>query len=124
MFERFYLCISREKGREGEEHQCVIASCAPPTGDLAHNPGICPDWDSNQRPFGSQARVQSTELHQPRLLILFKLIGKENFRHFHQEKNSSSLANSTLTNVVNVPKTRQPFWRKCGGHQPHKTAEH
>ena len=35
----------RERGkegeREGEEHQCVVASHAPPTGDLAHNPGIC-----------------------------------------------------------------------------------
>ena len=25
-----------------------------PTGDLACNPGICPDWESNQQPFGSQ----------------------------------------------------------------------
>ena len=37
----------------------------PPTGDLAHNPGMCPDWESNQRPFGSQASTQSTEPHQP-----------------------------------------------------------
>ena len=22
-----------------------------PTGDLAHNPGMCPDWESNQRPL-------------------------------------------------------------------------
>ena len=35
----------------------------PPTGDLAHNPGMCPDWESNQLPFGSQACAQSTELH-------------------------------------------------------------
>ena len=43
----FYLSIFREKGREGEregdEHQCVVASHVTPTGDLAHNPGICPD---------------------------------------------------------------------------------
>ena len=37
----------------------------PPTGGLACNPGMCPDWESNQRPFGSQASTQSTELHQP-----------------------------------------------------------
>ena len=36
----------------------------PPTGDVAPNPGMCPDWESNQRPFGSQARTQSTEPHQ------------------------------------------------------------
>ena len=33
---RFYLFISREKRREGEKegkkHQCVVASCVPPTG--------------------------------------------------------------------------------------------
>ena len=37
----------------------------PPTGDLARNPGMCPDWDSNWSPFGSQAGVQSTEPQQP-----------------------------------------------------------
>ena len=57
----------RERGREGERegHQCVVASHAPPTGDLAHNPGMCPDWESNQWPLGSQAGIQSTEPHQP-----------------------------------------------------------
>ena len=44
-----YLFIELEKGegKEGEQHQCVVASHAPPTGDLARNPGMCPDWDSN-----------------------------------------------------------------------------
>ena len=37
----------------------------PPTRDLAHNPGMCPDWKMNWRPFGSQAGTQSTEPHQP-----------------------------------------------------------
>ena len=27
----------------------------PTTGDLARNPGMCPGWELNQRPFGSQA---------------------------------------------------------------------
>ena len=40
-----YLLLERgrEGEREGEKHQCVVASCAPPTGDLAHDPGMCPD---------------------------------------------------------------------------------
>ena len=63
------LFIVREKGREGkregEKHQCVVASCTPPPGDLACNPGMCPDWESNQRSFGLQAGTQSTEPHQP-----------------------------------------------------------
>ena len=49
---RFYLFIFRERGREGEREgekdQCVVASCAPPTGDLACNPGTRPDWESKQ----------------------------------------------------------------------------
>ena len=36
----------------------------PPTGDLACNPGMCPDWESNQRYFGLQAGAQPTESHQ------------------------------------------------------------
>ena len=43
----------------------LVASNAPPTGDLACNPGMCPDWESNRRPFGLQAGAQSTEPHQP-----------------------------------------------------------
>ena len=52
-------------GRKGEKHQYVVASCTPPTGDLACNPGVYPDRESHQRPFGSQASTQSTESHQP-----------------------------------------------------------
>ena len=48
IFLRVYLFIFRERGSEGEKHQCVVASCAPPTRDLAYNPGMCPDWESNQ----------------------------------------------------------------------------
>ena len=36
-----YLFIFRGGGREGKKHQCVVASCVPPTGDLACNPGMC-----------------------------------------------------------------------------------
>ena len=46
------LFTFRARGREGEgeggKHQCVVASHAPPTGDQARNPGMCPDWESNQ----------------------------------------------------------------------------
>ena len=44
---RFYLFLEREKEAEGEgeKHQCVVASQVPPIGDLAYNPGMCPDWE-------------------------------------------------------------------------------
>ena len=45
------LFIFRQKGREGEregeKHQCVVASFTPPFGDLVCNPGMCPDWELN-----------------------------------------------------------------------------
>ena len=48
---RFYLFIfikrRREGEREGEKHQCVVASHTPLTGNLACNPGMCPDWVLN-----------------------------------------------------------------------------
>ena len=60
-----FLERGREGEREGEKHQCVVVFQAPATGDLAHNPGICPDWELNRRPFGSASGAQSTEPHQP-----------------------------------------------------------
>ena len=69
----FIYFIFRQKGkegeREGEKHQCVVVSCAPPTGDLACS--MCPDWGSNQQPLGLQAGTQSTEPHQPGLKPVF-----------------------------------------------------
>ena len=35
--------------------------------DLACNAGMCPCWESDQRPFGSQVGTQSTAPHQPGL---------------------------------------------------------
>ena len=71
----------REGEREEEKHQCVVASLVPPTGDLAPNPGMCPDWELHQ-----QLLVQSTEPRQPGLvykdfffdLFLLSLLNSEN----------------------------------------------
>ena len=61
----------KEKERE-KKYQCVVAPHMTPTGDLARNPGMCPDWEWNQWPFGSQARAESAEPHQPgKKLILY-----------------------------------------------------
>ena len=39
LFKKDFTYLFLERGREGErkgqEHQCVLASCTPPTGDLA-----------------------------------------------------------------------------------------
>ena len=65
-----FLFSERGEGRERDRERNIsmwLPLTCPPTGDLARNPGVCPDWESNRRPFGSQARTQSTELHQPGL---------------------------------------------------------
>ena len=54
------------------ERDQSVASRTPPDGDLAHNPGLCPDWESNQRPFGSQAGTPSTEPHHPGRKLCFQ----------------------------------------------------
>ena len=50
IFKRFYFFVFTERGRErvreGEKHQYVVASHTPPSGDLACTPGMCPDWES------------------------------------------------------------------------------
>ena len=52
----------RKRGRETSMYGCLLLTL---TGDLACNPGMCPDWELNQQPFGSQVSTQSTESHQP-----------------------------------------------------------
>ena len=76
-FLRFYLFIFRGEGweKEEEKHQSVVASCAPPTGDPACHPSMCPDWESSQRPFGLQTGAQSTEPTPARVSYLFFLKG-------------------------------------------------
>ena len=67
IFIYLFLERGREGEREGEKHQCAVASHVPPHGDLARNPGVYPDWESNQQHFGLKAGTQSTEPHQPGL---------------------------------------------------------
>ena len=83
----FIYFLERGEGeREGEKHQCVVASHEPLTGDIVHNPGMCPDWESNLQLFGSQARTESTELHKPGLPLL-----KVTFNFFNISYNTDLL---------------------------------
>ena len=51
-----YLFLERGERREKERERNINVWLphGPPTGDLAHNPGMCPDWELNQSPFGLQ----------------------------------------------------------------------
>ena len=67
-----YLFLERWEGKEKErerntdvlEKHWLVASQTPPTRDVAHNWGICPDWESDQQHFGLQDEAQLTEPHQ------------------------------------------------------------
>ena len=67
----------------------VVDSLVAPTGDPACNPGMYPDWDSDRRPFTSQSGAQSTEPHQPGLVMVI----------FNEQKNfcSGKFINTSLS---------------------------
>ena len=65
-----YLFLEGGEGREKERERNInvwLPLAHPLLGDLFCNPGMCPDWESNQRPFGLQVSAQSTEPHWPGL---------------------------------------------------------
>ena len=62
-FLKILLLLDRGKGREGRGKETSMCGC--PIEDLAHNPGMCPDWELNQRPFALQFSSQSTEPQWP-----------------------------------------------------------
>ena len=78
-FKDFHLFIFRERGlereREGQKHQCVVASHVAPTGDLACNPGICPDWESNWRSFGSQPALNPLSYTSQGTMSILNIMG-------------------------------------------------
>ena len=56
IFSSFFLKILfiffTQRGRKGEKERNINV-WSPPTGDLAHNLGMWPEWESNLQPFGS-----------------------------------------------------------------------
>ena len=61
----------RKTGRNTDvqgKHRLVASHMPPiPTRDLAHNPSMRPNQESNRQLLGSQDGVQSTKPHQPGL---------------------------------------------------------
>ena len=68
------LFISRERGQEGGRERNInvwLPLACSQLGDLAHNPGMCPDWELNPRPFGSQAISLNSLSHTSQGLNFF-----------------------------------------------------
>ena len=78
-FMKDFICLflergqGRDKERERNINVWLLLTC-PLGGDLASNPGMCPDWESNRQPFGSQATTQYTEPQQPRNYLPFSYL--------------------------------------------------
>ena len=60
----FIYFLDRGEERERNINVWLPHTCPTP-GNLVCNSRMCPDWKSNQQPFGLQADSQSTEPHQP-----------------------------------------------------------
>ena len=67
----FHLFLERREGRErereGGKHRYVretLIGCLSHAPWPGHNPGMCPDWESNQRPFTLCNNTQSTERYR------------------------------------------------------------
>ena len=79
----------------------------PPAGNLACNPAMCPDWESDWPLFCPQAGTQSTEPHQPRVIFF----SRENWDYEVSERNTTEvkylpyipgvLSTSFITDEVN-----------------------
>ena len=86
----------RKRGRETS--MCGCLSCIP-YWNLVCKPGTCPDWESNQQPFGLQAHAQSTEFtsqgHVLKTQYITHKIDDDN-----EKKNSSLYCQAEQTNVT------------------------
>ena len=58
-----YLFLERREGKEKEGGRNISLLCRihVPIRDQSHNPGTCPDWESNRQPFALLDDAQPTE---------------------------------------------------------------
>ena len=86
----------------------MVASHRPPTRDVAHNPGVCPDWESNwnllDRGKGPWAGAQSTEPRQPGQKHRFIVEHLKNIKNHH------------VPSEFRIPELLQNRWRSLRSH--------
>ena len=67
-----YLFLESGKGGRKRGREIPVCGClSPPTGDRACNPGMCPDWKSNQQPFGPQPVLNPLRYTSQGPLLIF-----------------------------------------------------
>ena len=99
-FLNLFLERRRQGERDEERHQCAIASCAPPTGDLPNNPGLC--WRLG---IELVTLIGRHSIHWATVagifIILFSIPTTENLLLLQHVGVNSSL-NTTLFNFINL----------------------
>ena len=74
----FIYFLERGGGKEKDRKRNINVwspLTSPPMRNLAHKPGLCPDWESNLQTFGLQACAQSSEPHNAGLFAcIFKTV--------------------------------------------------
>ena len=89
-FKILFIYLFLERRREGEgrrETSLCGCPCVPPTGDLAYNPGLCPDWELNRQLFGSQAGTHSIPWATParaEVNTYFNIFESESYLKYHR----------------------------------------
>ena len=108
-----YSFVERGEGREKDRERSIsvwLPLACPPTGDLACNPGMCPDWESICQPFGSQPTLNplsytnQSEIHFIFLLVplvlevhkYFLYLLRPSRQHCHKGKFEAFLQQVTL----------------------------
>ena len=66
-----YLFLEEKGRREGERHQCEVASHTLPAGGLACNPDMCPDWELNCDPSVRRAVLNPLSYTSQGYVVLF-----------------------------------------------------
>ena len=82
----------------------MVASCVPPTGDLACNPGICPKLGIEPASLWFAGGTQSTEPHQLGLQgnFLIPRLNMISYGSMHIERNTANIYAHMQTKTDNT----------------------
>ena len=97
----------RKRGKETSMCGCLLCTLY---WDLAHNPGMCPDWESNQWPLASLVGAQSTESHQPGQVSRILKRSLDWGPDTHSEEMTKSLTISTSNESLRLEKKTKAYW--------------
>ena len=97
----------REKVREKninveEKHRLADPHLLTPNQGLAHNPGMCPDQEPNQRPFTLLDDAQHTETCQLRLFVIFLHKNLPTVGMIWSGNENTRLVHTSKTDIFNV----------------------